>query len=105
MAVGEQVYSTYCLACHQADGSGVPGMNPPLAGTDWVQGDKTRLIGVVLHGMEGEIEISGETYDNVMAAHAFLSDAEIAAVLSYVRNSFGNSAGPVEPAEVAALRE
>ncbi len=102
---GKKVYDMYCQACHMASGKGVPSMNPPLAGTDWVTGDKDRLIRVILNGMQDPIEINGETYQNVMAAHDFLSNEQIADVLSYIRNSFGNEASEVSPEEVAAVRE
>jgi len=104
MTAGQQVYDTYCRACHMDNGMGVPGMNPPLAGTDWVNGDKGRLIGVVLNGINEPIEIKGETYQNAMAAHAFLDDRQIADVLTYIRGSFGNEAGPVSAEEVAEVR-
>ena len=101
---GKKVYQTYCLPCHQVDGSGVPRLNPPLIKTSFVLGDKKMLIGIVLHGLDQEIEIDGEVYSNVMASHDFLKDEEIADVLTYVRNSFGNKAPAVKPAEVAAVR-
>lgn len=101
---GKKVYTTYCLSCHQADGSGVPKMNPPLIKTSWVLGDKKRLITVVLQGMNEKIEIDDEEYENVMASHAFLKDEEIADVLTYVRNSFGNKASVVTSAEVKEVR-
>ncbi len=101
---GKVVYETYCLACHQASGRGVPGMNPPLVKTDWVLGDKTRLIGVVLNGLNDAIEIDGDTYDNAMPAHAFLTDRQVADVLTYVRSHFGNKAPAVTPEEVATVR-
>ncbi|HET9278228.1 MAG TPA: c-type cytochrome, partial [Flavitalea sp.] len=89
---GKTIYTTYCLACHQADGSGVPGLNPPLIKTKWVLGDKKQLIIILLKGMDEPIEVDGEEYSNVMASHAFLKDQEVADVLNYVRNSFGNKA-------------
>ena len=101
---GKTVYATYCLSCHQLDGSGVPRLNPPLKKTKWVLGDKKKLIGIVLNGMDELIEIDGEEYENVMPAQAFLKDDQIADVLTYVRNSFGNKASVVTPAEVKALR-
>lgn len=104
LAAGKDVYQTYCMACHQADGKGVPGMNPPLVATDWVTGDKTRLINVILKGLNEKIEIAGESYQNVMASHSFLTDEQIANVLSYIRNSFGNEASDISEEEVAALR-
>jgi mono/diheme cytochrome c family protein len=101
---GKTIYTTYCLACHQADGSGVPGLNPPLIKTKWVLGDKNQLITIILKGMDQPIEVDGEEYNNVMASHAFLKDPEIADVLNYVRNSFGNKASGIRPADVKAVR-
>jgi mono/diheme cytochrome c family protein len=101
---GKKIYTTYCLSCHQADGSGVPKMNPPLIKTSWVLGDKKRLINVMLNGMNEKIVIDDEEYENVMASHSFLKDQEIADVLTYIRNSFGNKASAVTAAEVKALR-
>ncbi len=101
---GKKVYETYCLACHQADGSGVPGLNPPLTKTKWVLGDKKQLITIILKGMDEPIEVDGEEYNNVMASHAFLKDEDVADVLNYVRNNFGNKASGVTPAEVKAVR-
>lgn len=101
---GKTVYSTYCLACHQADGSGVPGLNPPLIKTKWVLGEKKHLITVILKGMDEPIEVNGEEYNNVMASHAFLKDQEVADVLNYVRNSFGNKASGITAADVKAVR-
>jgi mono/diheme cytochrome c family protein len=102
---GQKIYETYCLTCHQADGSGVPKMNPPLIKTDWVLGDKTRLIKVVLNGLKNPIEINGDTYNGAMASHDFLKDEEIADVLSYVRSHFGNAAEAVSAAEVKTVRD
>jgi mono/diheme cytochrome c family protein len=101
---GKQVYLEQCLACHQADAGGVQSMNPPLIKTKWVLGDKTTLVQVVLKGMTGEVDINGDTYHNVMAPHNDLTDQQIADVLTYVRNSFGNKASAVRAAEVKAIR-
>ena len=100
LQAGKAVYDSYCLPCHMANGMGAPGMNPPLAGTDYVVGDKERLIRVILEGLSEPIEINGEIYQNAMAAHAFLSDNQIADVLTYIRQSFGNSASEITPDEV-----
>lgn len=101
---GKKVYDMYCLACHQADGNGVPRLNPPLAGTVYVTGSKTRLIDIVLKGLTDPLEINGEEYNNPMAAHSFLTDQQIADVLTFIRNSFGNKAGIVTAAEVKKQR-
>lgn len=101
---GKKVYDMYCMACHMADGGGVQRMNPPLAKTTYVLGEKNALINIILKGMDEPIEINGETYTNIMAPHNFLKDQEIADVLTYVRNSFGNKASLVTAAEVKAVR-
>jgi mono/diheme cytochrome c family protein len=100
---GKQVYHDQCLACHQVDALGVQGMNPPLVKTKFVLGDKTALVKIVLNGMTG-IEIEGEDYHGVMAPHADLTDQQIADVLTYVRNNFGNKAKAITAAEVKAIR-
>src|SRR5687768_10696426 len=85
---GKMVYATNCLPCHQADGSGVPNLNPPLIQTSWVLGAKAVLINQVLKGSKGTVEIEGDRFENAMPAQAHLSDQQIADVLTYVRNSF-----------------
>lgn len=101
---GKLVYAAYCLACHQADGSGVPNLNPPLIATTWVSGSKTTLIEMILKGSKGRVEIDGETFHNTMPAQAHLTDQQIADVLTFIRNSFGNKASAVTPAEVKIIR-
>jgi mono/diheme cytochrome c family protein len=101
---GEAVYTKYCITCHQQDGQGIPDAFPPLAGGEWVVGDEGRLVRLVLNGMQGPITVRGERFNNVMTPHGFLSDGQIAAVLTYVRSSFGNHAPPVDSATVAAVR-
>ncbi|MGN6648388.1 MAG: c-type cytochrome [Cytophaga sp.] len=101
---GKVIYDTYCLTCHQADGYGVPGLNPPLVKTEWVLGDKTRLINVLLKGLNTPLTINGQTYRNPMPSHAFLTDQEIAHVLTYVRSNFGNKAPAVTVADVQLVR-
>lgn len=100
---GKQVYLEQCLACHQVDGLGVQGMNPPLAKTKQILGDKAALIKIVLNGMQG-VQIGGEDYNGVMAPHPDLTDQQIADVLTYVRNSFGNKASAVTVALVKTVR-
>jgi mono/diheme cytochrome c family protein len=100
---GKLVYQQQCLACHQPDGSGVPNMNPPLAQTKGIQGDKNALIKIVLFGLKG-VAIDGDSYNGTMAPHPELTDIQIADVLTYIRKSFGNKAGAVTPAQVKAIR-
>jgi mono/diheme cytochrome c family protein len=92
---GKAVYDKYCLTCHQADGSGVPNMHPPLGPGSWVEREPSELIAIMMKGLSGKIEVNGEVYKNFMPSHAQLSDEEIANVLSYVRSSFGNNLDPV----------
>ncbi|MET4080914.1 glucose/arabinose dehydrogenase/mono/diheme cytochrome c family protein [Pedobacter sp. UYP30] len=101
---GATVYAKNCQTCHMADGGGVQNLNAPLSKTDYVLGDKTRLIKTLLKGMKG-VDINGESYSNVMPAHDFLTNKQVADVLTYVRNSFGNKASAVTNAEVAAARK
>ncbi len=106
MERGKQVYDVTCITCHQADGLGVQRMNPPLVKTKWILGDKKALANIVLKGLQGgEIEIDGDSFHNPMPPQeALLSDLQIADVLTYVRNSFGNKASAVSPADVKAAR-
>jgi len=101
---GETVYQTVCLACHQADGKGLPGAFPPLAGSDYLLGGKDRAIGVVVRGLEGEVVVNGVKYNSVMPAMTQLSDQEIADALTYAMNSWGNTGGAVTVSQVAAVR-
>lgn len=102
---GEKVYENTCLPCHQANGTGVPGMNPPLAKTKYVLGGKDTLINIVLNGLDEEIKIGGQSYGNPMPSQSQLKDAEIADVLTYVRNSFGNKAPAITAEEVKKVRK
>ena len=101
---GEKIYSVYCGSCHQRNGQGASGRFPPLAKTHWVTGDKKRLINIVLKGLEGPIEVNGETYNATMPQHSFLNDNQIATVLTHIRENFGNNASAVTADEVAAER-
>jgi len=104
IARGKIVYTNVCLPCHMADGGGVQNMNPPLANTTYVLGNKAALIKIVLHGFKEDVEINGSTYSNIMSAHDDLSNLQIADVLTYVRHSFGNKASAVKTAEVSQAR-
>ncbi len=100
---GKSVYMQTCFACHQAEGQGIAGAFPPLAESDYLNEDVNRSIDVVLKGLQGEITVNGETYNSAMPAQN-LSDEEIANVLTYVYNSWGNSKKEVKAKEVAQRR-
>ena len=101
---GKKVYESTCLPCHQSKGSGVPGMNPPLIQTRYVLGATDTLINIVLNGLDEELEINGQSYSNPMPGQPQLKDEEVADVLTFVRNSFGNKASAVTAAEVKKQR-
>ena len=102
---GKELYTQYCLACHQEDGAGVPNLNPPLIQTSYVVGDKKKLITWVLKGSGDEkVPIDGNYYNNNMPSQAALKDDEIAKILTYVRSHFGNKASAVSAAEVMTVR-
>jgi mono/diheme cytochrome c family protein len=104
MSRGKIVYNSVCLACHMADGAGVPTMNPPLINTEYVTGNKARLIKIVLNGFAEDVEINGQKYSNTMTPHSDLSDQQIADVLTYVRKSFGNKSSSVTVSDVKKAR-
>ncbi|MEO5695388.1 MAG: cytochrome c [Usitatibacter sp.] len=102
---GAAVFSTRCAACHQASGAGVPGVFPPLAKSEWVQGDATRLANIVLHGVQGSLTVGGNSFSGAMPAFKDqLDDATLAAVATYIRAQWGNEAAAVDAATVAAAR-
>lgn len=105
---GQTTYMMVCFACHQPTGLGMPNMFPPLAGSDWVNAPKPdRLIRMVLQGFTGPITVNGKPFTSVaplMPPQATLTDQQIADVLTFVRNSFGNKAPAVSPDQVAAIR-
>ena len=101
VSVGQELYNIYCISCHQGDGKGAKGRFPTLVGTEWVIGDKNRLIKVLLNGLEGEIEVNGETWNGY--ASTYLSDEQITEILNYIE-SFGNKASKLEIGEVRKLR-
>lgn len=106
VSAGKTVYETFCLACHQANGEGLPGAFPALAGSEWVLEDKGpgRLARIVLQGLQGPIEVKGQTYNSVMVAwRSQLSDDDVANVLTYIRQEWGNDAGYVTPDQVATV--
>ncbi len=108
--LGAEVYrrEAHCITCHQADGQGLPAAQfPSIAKSNWVNGDPRRLIRIVLHGLMGPIEVNGTKYPGQVPMTAFkgLSDREVAGVVTYVRNTFGNQGSAVTPAQVAAERQ
>ncbi len=103
MVLGKRVYNN-CLACHQQDGLGVPGNYPPLDGSEWVRERPAAMTAIVLHGLEGPVEVQGQSYNQVMPKWSHLTDEQLAAVLTFVRGSWGNQSGPIEPGFVAAAR-
>ena len=102
---GSQVYFTYCSTCHQNNGEGDGNRFPPLVQSEWVNGDKNKLIGVILNGLEGPVNIRGKGYNNTMPAHNFLSDHDIAQVLTYIRKTFNNNDDSVTVAQVKSVRD
>lgn len=106
---GKKLYNTVCLACHQANGQGMPGVYPPLAGSEWVTGSEERAIRILLHGLTGPITVKGTTYNSAMPAIGpgsgyNFNDEKIAAVLTYVRQEWGNSAPAITPEKVKEVR-
>lgn len=104
---GEQLYQR-CVTCHQANGQGVPGAFPPLAGSEYATAANVAVpIRIVLHGMQGPITVKGQTFSGIMPQYGTgiaMTDAEVAAVLTYVRQSWGNSASAITAEQVAAER-
>ena len=102
---GKKVFAVNCAACHQTTGKGLPGVFPPLDGSEWVTGEGRTLVNILLHGINGELEVMGVTYKGAMPAFKQLSDAELAAVASYVRSEWSNKAAPIAPALFEAERK
>jgi mono/diheme cytochrome c family protein len=102
---GKELYETYCIACHQADGKGQKGVNPPLLNSPWVTGERTKLAHTVLKGMNETIEIEGVTYKNAMPSHDWLDDQDLADLLTYVRQQFGKQTDAFTAADIKAYRQ
>ena len=103
---GKEVYTLYCQNCHMEDGNGTPEVNPPLAKSDYLKKPSKTLINIILAGQSGELQVNGKTYNLPMAAQDYLSDEQIADVLNYVKNSWGNKIpGTIKPEMVKALRK
>ena len=105
---GKAIYDTLCLNCHQADAKGLAGIYPPLSGSEWITGEKTAPIKMLLHGVSGPITVKGEPFGTgnpIPMPPSGLDDTQIADVLTYVRASFGNAAAPIIPDDVRAVRD
>lgn len=105
IAEGALIYARTCQACHQADGAGFAGAFPPIVGSEWVVGAPETLVRVILHGVQGPIRVAGQDFDGVMPGwEGQLSDAQVAAVASYIRQWDANDAGAIDAETVAAVR-
>lgn len=102
---GKALFAAKCSACHQLTGAGMTGVFPPLDGSSYVTGDEARLASIMLYGLQGAINVNGTVYNSVMAPlGSQFSDEEGAAIASYIRSSWSNKAGPVEPSVFAEMR-
>ncbi len=101
---GKEAYALYCQSCHLEKGEGIEGLNPPLAKTTYLK-DAKRAISIVLKGQTGEIVVNGKKYNSNMPAQDYLTDAQIADILSYIRSSWGNNYPAVTAAQVKAGRK
>ena len=104
-ATGQQLYQKHCLACHQADGGGVPNMQPAIVGGTWVKGDARALALFVMTGGFDSASRKDSSVGNVMPPFRQLPDADLAAILTFIRQKFGDGGSPVSAADVAAARE
>jgi mono/diheme cytochrome c family protein len=114
VVVGKAAFNAVCITCHQATGLGMPGLYPPLAGSEWVNGPASRVIRIVVYGLKGDVHVEGHDF-NAAAMPVFgqqvtgsaynWSDEKIAAVLTYVRQEWGNKGGPVSADDVTAVRK
>lgn len=103
---GKEVYTLFCQSCHMEDGKGMPEVNPPVAKADYLKKPAKTLIGVILNGQTGEVVVNGKKYNAIMPPQPYLTDVQIADVLNYIRNSWGNKIrGTITPAMVKTLRK
>jgi mono/diheme cytochrome c family protein len=105
VANGKQLFTSNCVACHQATGKGLPGVFPPLDGSEWVVGDERTVANILLHGVTGDITVSGNSFKGAMPPFNQLNDVELAAVGSYVRSEWSNKAPPIKPELFEAERK
>lgn len=104
MKRGKEVYTMQCQNCHMDNGQGMEGVNPPVAKTSYLK-DTKKNIGIILNGQTGEITVNGEKYDAIMRPLNYLDNKQIADVLNYIRNSWGNKYSIVTPAQVKIERD
>lgn len=104
ITAGKTVYTTICMACHQPEGQGIPRAFPPLAKSDYLNADVNRAISTVMHGLTGKVTVNGETYESIMPL-LNLNDEQIANVLTYVYNSWGNNGTEVTPEQAKSIRD
>lgn len=112
LVLGKKNYEQVCATCHQINGGGVPGVYPPLAGSEWVDGSPERLIHIVVYGLKGPISVKGETYSaaampvfgKVAGSGYNWTDEKVAATLSYIRQAWGHKASAITAEQVAAIR-
>ena len=103
---GMELFNAQCASCHQPTGLGLAGVFPPLAGSDWIDGDNERTLKLVLAGIAGEMKVKGNTYNgNMPAIGAALKDAQVAHIVSYVNQAWGNAQPAVTDAQVAEVRK
>jgi mono/diheme cytochrome c family protein len=102
---GATIYNTYCAACHQHNGKGDGTRFPPLAGSEWVTGDKRKLIQIVLNGLNEPITVQDVPYNGLMPAHKFLKDEQVAAVVNYIRKHFNEMPDSVKAEEITVIRK
>ena len=105
MVMGKKLFTRTCQQCHQADGNGLPGVYPPLAGSQWLLNSEVRPIKILIKGMSGPVTVEGHDFNGNMPPVGDWSDRSIAAVLTYVRQQWGNDAGPISAELVAEVRE
>jgi mono/diheme cytochrome c family protein len=108
-AKGRQQYLNVCSGCHGPDGGGIRRFAPPLRESEWVLGDEKRLSLILLHGMEGPVEVNGKSYDApeilpVMPSFSTMDNDELAAIMTYIRREWGHTADPVSAATVGGIR-
>ncbi len=108
LELGRAKFEEVCALCHNPDGAGKPNQAPPLAGSEWVQGSPNHLIRIPLSGLTGPVQVKGQPWTGATQAMpamgATMTDEQLAAVLSYMRSSWGNKASPITPEQVKAIR-